>query len=372
MKFTVQKNIILDVLSKLQGITGRKTNLAATENIYITTHKDSINLMATDLESGFIGSYPATIEKEGTVLINSRKLYEIIRDYPTPEIQIWQKDENSIHIGNDKVVYHLVIGDVDDFPGMPVIENLQLAQLKTQDLAEMIEKTIIIGGITHDKRAHINGILFKKENPGEYSFLRLVSTDGSRLSLIEKTILKDAENLPDTGFIVPKKGSSEVLKFLEGDETVQVGIKNGKLVVKKEAETILIQLLEGEFPKYSGIINKNEDYKITLDHKLFLMMLKRMSILSSETYKGVHFTFEENKLIATITNPEFGESKEEMAIEYNRMPVSVAFNPKYFIDILNVITDDLVNLYLVDGEKPCLLTSVGETEFISVIMPMRI
>jgi len=372
VKFIIQKNIILDVLSKLQGITGRKTNLTATENIYIKAQKDSISLVATDLESGFVGEYPATVEKTGIVLINSRKFYEIVRDYPTTSIQIMREKGQNIHIGSDKVVYNLVTGDVEDFPEIPIIENIALASLKAKDLSEMIEKTIIIGGISHDKRAHINGILFEKDTPGEVSFLRLVSTDGSRLSLVEKPILKGADNLSNTGFIVPKKGLGEVLKFLDGDEIVQIGLKNGKLIVKKETETILIQILDGEFPKYSGIINKKEDYKITLDHKLFLMLLKRMSILSSETYKGVHFKFEENKLIATITNPEYGESEEEMAINYKRMPISVAFNPKYFIDVLNVMMDDSINLYLVDGEKPCLLTSVETTEFISVIMPMRI
>jgi len=73
MKFTVNKNEIIDVLSKIQGLTGRKSNLAITEAVLIRSSDSEIILTVTDLETGFEGIYPASIEEVGTVAINAKK-----------------------------------------------------------------------------------------------------------------------------------------------------------------------------------------------------------------------------------------------------------------------------------------------------------
>jgi DNA polymerase-3 subunit beta len=131
-------------------------------------------------------------------------------------------------------------------------------------------------------------------------------------------------------------------------------------------------LLEGEFPSYKEIIIKEKSNAIHLERQLFLMMLKRMSILSSENYKGVIFKILKNQLIINSTNPDIGESKEDMNILYEGKPMEIAFNPRYFIDALNVIDDKMVILNIESEEKPCLIEGEEDKNFISVIMPMRI
>ncbi|RPJ15586.1 MAG: DNA polymerase III subunit beta, partial [Deltaproteobacteria bacterium] len=111
---------------------------------------------------------------------------------------------------------------------------------------------------------------------------------------------------------------------------------------------------------------------IVIDRQMLLMMLKRMSIISSDEYKGVIFNFEENKLTVSSTNPEIGESKEEIPIEFNRKKITVMFNPKFFIDTLNVIDDEKVVLNIMSEEKPCLIEGEKDKSYISVIMLMRI
>ena len=111
---------------------------------------------------------------------------------------------------------------------------------------------------------------------------------------------------------------------------------------------------------------------IKFDRQLFLMMLKRMSILSSDNYKGVIFNFLKNRLIISSTNPDIGESKEDMDILFEGKPMEIAFNPRYFIDALNVIYDKTIILNIDNEEKPCLIEGEEDKNFISVIMPMRI
>jgi DNA polymerase-3 subunit beta len=143
--------------------------------------------------------------------------------------------------------------------------------------------------------------------------------------------------------------------------------------MRKSSETIVIRLLEGTFPKYDEIIRVREDgHILNLDKSTFIMMLKRMSILSSDNYKGVIFNFSDNKLTIVSTNPDIGESKEELEIDFSGKPIEAAFNPKFFIDAIGVMDESIVQLNLVDGEKPCLVRGEGNDRSLCVIMPMRI
>ena len=102
------------------------------------------------------------------------------------------------------------------------------------------------------------------------------------------------------------------------------------------------------------------------------MMLKRMSIFTSDNFKGVIFNFDKEKLLVSSTNPDLGESKEEMIINYDFDPLEIAFNVRYFIDTLNVIEDDNVIIMLINEKSPCLVEAENNKNFLSVIMPMRI
>ena len=373
MKFTVNKNEILQVLSKVQGLAGRKTNLAITTNILITATENGIVIRATDLETGFEGLFPADVEREGSIAIHARKLFEIVRDFPSDEIHINEIENHWIEIGNQNVEYHLVGMNPADFPELPRFDDMSFFEIDATALNRMIERTVFISGASDDKRAHIVGLYMEAREQKEQRSLHLVSTDGSRLSKVDHLFDKDVALPLAESILIPKKGMVEVAKFLEPEETVKFGIQDNNLVVKKEKETIIVRLLEGEFPEYDDIIRARENAKrIPLERQLFLMMLKRMSILSTEEYRSVIFHFVSDKLLITSTNPDIGESKEDMAIQFDADPIEVAFNPRFFIEALNVIDSETVLLDIVDDEKPCMLTGEGEPEFITVIMPMRI
>ncbi len=372
MKFTVNKNDIIDVLSKIQGLTGRKSNLAITETVLIRSSDSEIILTVTDLETGFEGIYPASIEEVGTVAINAKKFYEIVRDFPVDEIYVNEVENNWIELGNENVKYNIVGMNPSDFPDSPNIEDVNFFNIDSKSLKLMIDRSIVISGATDDKRAHMKGVLFETIINKDEKIVRMVSTDGSRLSTVDYIYETDNELPSDIGIIIPKKGLNEVSKFLNREGFAQVGVKNNNFVIKKDKEIIIIRLLEGDFPEYKDITSKKDCYTISLDKKLFLMMLKRMSILSSENYKGAIFNFSEKRLIITTTNPDIGESKEEISIDFKGEPIEVAFNPRYFIETLNAIDDDKININIVNEERPCLIEGENDKSFLSVVMPMRI
>lgn len=373
MKFTINKTDIVAVLSKVQGLAGRKTNLAITTNVLIQSTQGGLLIKATDLETGFEGIFPASIEAKGQIAINGRKLYEIVREFPDDQIQFAEMENHWIKIGNDNVEFNLVGMNPEDFPEIPKIEDGPFLEMDMHVFHQMIDKSIFIGGAADDRRAHITGIYLETLYTEAGHLFRMVSTDGSRLSKVDHPFDSDPFIPVGNGVLVPKKGLSEVVKFLEQEGTVRIGLKDNNFVVKKESETIIIRMLEGDFPEYKDIIQKGDHpNEIKLDRQLFLMMLKRMSILSSDDYRSVIFTFADDSLNITSTNPEIGESKETMNIAFTGEKIEVAFNPKFFIETLNVIDEESAVLYIEDSEKPCMIQGQSSDRFLTVIMPMRI
>ena len=372
MKVTISKNEILPVLSKIQGLAGRKTNLAITTSVLIQTEDKGISVTATDLETGFKGYYAAKTDAQGVIAINARKFYEIVRDFPSEEIYISEIENHWIEIGNQKVEYHIVGLNPDDFPEIPVIEEVDFFKIDSAFFANMIEKTAIVTGASDDNRAHITGIMAERIMEEKQKIFRLVSTDGSRLSKVDYIFSEDIDLPKGPSILIPKKGLMEVAKFLDAGAPVQIGIKDNNFIVKKEKETLIIRLLEGDFPQYGDIVIKTDGHDIPLDRRLFLMMLKRMSILSSDEYKGVIFHFTNDRLLINSTNPDIGESREDMDISYSGDSIEVMYNPKFFIDTLGVLDDDNVILNIVDAEKPCRIEGENDKSYLSVIMPMRI
>ncbi len=372
MKATIKKADLLPVLSKVQGLTGRRTNLAITTNVLLKTDKNGLLISATDLETGFEGHYPAKVEKEGIIAINARKLYEIVRDFPIEDIFLNEVENHWIEIGNKNIEYHIVGLNPDDFPEIPKIEAIEFFEIDSATLNKMIERAVIVSGSSDDKRAHIIGVYAERLEEKKNKLFRFVSTDGSRLSKVDTIFDEDATLPSGDNIIIPKKGLIEISKFLDDEGPVKIGFKENNFIVKKDSETLIILLLEGDFPEYGDIIVKKDGHSIVMERQPFLMMLKRMSILSSEDYKGVIFNFDKNQLVITSTNPDIGESKEDMDIAYKGDPITVMFNPKFFIETLNVIDEDKVILNIIDEEKPCLLESEQDKTYLSVIMPMRI
>ena len=149
MDFTIKKTVFLDVLSKVQGLTGRKTNLAITTNVLIKAEGSQITVIATDLETGFEGYYPAEIKKEGLAALNARKLFEIVREFPDEQIRIHEVENYWIKIGRyengaakDKQVEFNIVGmNPEDFPDIPAIDEVQFFNIDSIALNKMIERT---------------------------------------------------------------------------------------------------------------------------------------------------------------------------------------------------------------------------------------
>jgi DNA polymerase-3 subunit beta len=236
----------------------------------------------------------------------------------------------------------------------------------------MIDKTSY--AICHDEtKYNLNGVFIKAQEENNRQILRMVATDGHRLSIAEKEFSGKIDNELQKGVIFPKKGVFELKKMTEEEENdIMISFLDNNAVVKKGNTYVVMRLVDGEFPDYTRVMPVNNDKVIKINREVFFHSLRRMSILSSEKFKGIKFDIKAGSMEISASNPELGEAREEIDLDYAGEPLTVRFNARYLIDVLTVLEDEFVEMDLRDELSPAIMRPAASTDFRSVIMPMRL
>ncbi len=372
MKFTLKKSKILDALSKIQGIANRKTKDAITSCVLIKALENGLKFYVTDYETGFIGFYPADVESEGAILVNAKKLFEIVKDFPIEDILVNEVENYWIEIGSNNIQYHLVGMEPSNFPEIPEIEEMPFIEIEAKHFKKMVDKTSPIASPPEDRREHIIGVCLETFQKNNENWIKIISTDGNRLAIVEFPCTNEAGLTLGRSILIKKKGFNELSKIITPEGNVSIGILDNKLFMKQQQETVSVQMLTGNFPDYAMLIDKENAKQIVVNRQLFIMTLRRMSIFSTEEYKGIIFNFSDDKIVVSSTNPELGESREEMFVECPFDHIEIAFNPRYFIESLSAIEDEKVILNITNDQRPCLIEGETDKSYLCLIMPMKI
>jgi len=374
MEIKINRDILLKGVSRIQGILEKRSHMPILSTVLLITKEDKVEISATDLEIGFQNSYPAEIVKPGSITISGKKLLDITRETTSKNIYILEKENNWIYISDNKAHYNLSSLPADEFPVLTEPEDITMIEIDGKVLTEMINKTIY--SITmEDASFKLSGVfmeIIKKDNE---DFLRMVATDGHRLSLIDKKVPKLQEIDIKQGVMIPKKGLIELNKLALEDGNILFGLKHNNLVGKKGEALLVIRLLDTKFPDYKDVIlPKKEDEKniIVINRNLLLESMRRMIIIGGDQYQGVKITTGADYLEMVSVNPDLGDVEEKIEIKYDGKPLEIGFNPKYFIDVLQTINSDVICLDIKDQTSPCLITGEQDEGFLGLIMPMRV
>lgn len=368
MEFKAKKADLLGALYWTQGIVERRNTMPILANVLIESRKGGIHLTATDLEVGIRGKLEGEVAREGVVTVGAKKLYEIVREAPEETLDLKRLDNDWVEVKSGKSVFKIVGLDAREFPQFPKFEGEKLSSVPAKTLREMIERTIF--SVSSDEtRYNLNGVFIEEVKGGS---VRMVATDGHRLAMVDRAI--GALGLAK-GVILPRKGLTELKRLLEGaeDGLVSVGFKeNMGLVIKDDVE-LFMRLIEGDFPDYTKVIPKDNPQLARLETGDFLHALRRVSLLSSERYKGIKMELKPGKVSIMANNPELGEAVEEIEIDYQGKALTVGFNARYLMDVLAVVGEGgEVEVALKDDVSPSVVRKSDDAGYLYVIMPMRL
>ncbi len=371
MEFLIEKPAFLKTLQRVQGIVERRNTMPILSNVSLSANNENetVDFLATDLEVFIKDSSKAEVKQNGSVTVNARKLFEIVKELPENSISFKADQNCKVTVKSGKSKFNIMGLPTKDFPVFPVVDESKLEKIDSDKLKEMIDKTAFAVSLD-ETRYNINGFLFEKDD----LITRMVTTDGHRLALVEEQNDLGIGKQEKNSVLLPRKGMMEVRKLLdeECENGFFISITEKNASMKKDDTVINIRLLEGEFPDYKKVIPEGNDREIVVDKNQLLTSLKRVSILSSDKVKGVNFKFTSTGLILTATSPDIGDATEELDIEYSNEEIEIAFNARYMIDMLDAIQEEKIKITLKNSLSPGLVNSESGSNYTYIVMPMRL
>ncbi|MDJ0765933.1 MAG: DNA polymerase III subunit beta [Myxococcota bacterium] len=380
MEIEISKQCLASALARTTGIADRKSSMPILSNVLLdASGVNAVHIAATDLNLSTTGMYPAEIKEGGAITVSAKTFYDIVRNMPEGSIAV-RTEGDQVNISGNRTNFKLLSLPAEDFPVIPDLKGVEFFEMDVPLLSRMIEQTAF--SISNDEtRPHLNGALFE----GDGKNLRMVTTDGHRLSKVEMRI--EESGFYNFAMVVPNKAIFEIKRLVEdGDGAVSIAVHDRTVFIRREIElekeqegmppvtaeiSLISKLIEAEFPPYDQVIPKGNDQVVVISRQQFLEALRRVSVVSSDRTLGVKLKFISGSLEIESSNPSIGEGSEQLDIAYDGTEMEVGFNAKYFMDILSVLSSDEVRLEFSGPLDPVIVRDPSNV-FVGVVMPMRI
>ncbi len=364
MRVAVDRKDFEEVLTKAKLAAEKRTANPILNNFKLSAKDDRLSIYATDLESFLVMELPARVEEAGEVSVHAGKLTSIVKELASSEVYMELKEDKLVVKGG-KSQFKLVCLDPSEFPEFP--EVVCKAAIPSNLLLKGISK-VGYALSKEDTRYALQG-MYVANKEGKLHF---VGSDGYRLALymhegipLEEDLLFSRKSL---------KALEKLLKDTLGE--VEVGKDENFVHVKGEGWKLSVRLLEGDYPDYMAVIPSDYTIKVLLDRTEFENALKRLSSVSSSKGFPVKLTFSSDVVWVEISDPEFGEGKDEVDVleRFGDETMEIGLNGKYLLEALGEFDFERVYLKVIDPDSPVVLESANQEKdpYLCIIMPMRL
>jgi DNA polymerase-3 subunit beta len=209
----------------------------------------------------------------------------------------------------------------------------------------------------------------------EGNALTMVATDGYRLAKFATTL--DEGISANERFIVPSRALAEVARNLGGGEQIAVsalGAQSNQLQMTSGDVSITVRLVDGQYPNYQQVIPAKFDRSITVSTPAFIGSLRRAELVAGDRASMVKLAIANQTLIVTASSDISGNAYEELEIEQTGEDLTIAFNARYLVEILNHIKSDKTVIEFLGPLSPAAIRPLEPLETgqqLYVLMPLR-
>ena len=364
MKFIINKDILVENLQKVLGPTTTKQNFPMLSSVLLTTTENNLKLTTTDLDISIISLQELEKTESGEIAIPMKKFFSIIRELPPEKITV-EKIKNHLLIRCEKVEFKVSTLNPEEFPQIQEKGGVSLIKIDPQELGAMIRLTSFCVG-HEDSNYVLGGILFEIEE----NIIKLISTDGKRLSFVQRKLpSKQPEITSKISFILPIKAVNELQKLIKDKiGEVYLSVEDNRVGFDFKDTHFIARPIEGEFPDYEQYIPKEGRDKLVVERKKMLFALKRASLLSTTDHLGVKMELKKDHLNIYKNTPQLGEVRERVDVKYSGSHLEIGFNPSYLIDVLKNLSDEEVCIDFFGSDKPAVLR---KEDYIYLLLPMK-
>ncbi len=366
MKFSIQRETLLQPITQVVGVVERRQTLPVLANFLISAQGNRLSITGTDMEVELITSVEAEIQQEGEITVPARKLVDIVRMLPEGVNITAVLEGDKLTVSSGRGRYTLATLPAGEFPATDQVETLEIVKIQEDILKNLLDKTSFAMA-NQDVRYYLNGLLFDFHS-GQLS---TVATDGHRLAVCD--LVDDLGVADERQLIVPRKGVMELSRMRsDSEDTVELALGKNHIRLVKGTTVFTSKLIDGRFPEYNAVIPKGTDRHIKIDRAAFTQALQRASILSNEKYRGVRLEASGNAVKIIAHNPQHEEAVEELEAELNFDQIAIGFNVTYLLDALTAIEANQVVMELKDANSSCLISAESGGRDRHVVMPLKL
>ena len=364
MKITCTKDNLLSALKKSVCAVSPRPVLPVMSNIKMEAKEDKLILTTTDNELTIKTWLNGLVEEEGTTTLPAKKLLQIISILRAGDITIETKENHQSILTGQQTTYKINGLSAEDYPATDNEGDCDwVLEYKTMDFVRAFGK-VSYAKSQDENRKQLNGVDLNIRS----GLLTIAATDGRRLALLEQKLEASCK---EGDYIIPSKASTELAKCMDTTaETIRVEFREKSISFITGNTVLSTRKVEGTYPDFRRVIPENSDYKVSISRQTLLDIITRVALIVEDNAGSIKLTFTPGNMLISASNPEAGEAKENVEINYEgEDEVNVAFNPYFFLEPLKVMDCDMVNIEFGKQYNPVKLT--GEEGFLYMLMPMR-
>lgn len=379
MEFTLSKKDLVKALARVQNVVDRKGTQAILSNVLISAEgAATLRFAGSDGVISVESRIPANIKQPGSVVLPARAFFDVARTLPEGEVSFVVGANFSARVQSGRRKFELAGQRADEYPPLPSPGNAELREFPVDVLSTLISLTRFSMS-TDEARAHLAGALLEHDG----AKVRMVTTDGHRLSLAERKLETAGTRTGPMSLLVPAKGIVEISRILDevrgdtkgaegGPGHVALGPAGNSMFVRRDGTTLAVKLVDAAFPAYQQVIPQSSSRTVRISRAALLDALRAVSLVASERLQGVRLAFSGSTLVVSSENPDVGSGSDELEVELKGQDLTIGFNSKYVIDVLSALTSEDVVLELSGDLDPGVVRAADDDTYLGVIMPMRI
>lgn len=367
MKFSISSGELLKQLQKASGAIGNNPVIAILEDYLFEVKNDVLTIAATDLETSIVMGIDVMSDEDGKIAIPGKMLMETLKALPEQPVTFSvNKDTYGVELTSAFGKYKLAGDNPSDFPEIPIPESVDSFKLEAGSIHNAIGKTTFATS-SDELRQAMTGINVVVD----FNKLIFVATDAHKLV---KYTFTDLVCDTTTSFIIPKKAFTLIRQALPSSGEIEVSFNSSNVFFEIDNTKIACRLIDAKYPEYDAVIPKENPNVMTVDRKDFLSSLKRIAIYANKTTNQVTLNINNDSLTINAQDLDFSnEANEQLTCDYEGEPMTIGFNAKFLIDMLNALEDDQIELHLSEPTRAGIIVPSNQKDgedLLMLIMPV--
>lgn len=359
MEIDVKQSHLAKALRVVVRLANNKSSLAILSNILLKADSGEITITGTDLEVAASCKVPGKITKEGSTTVPAKLFHDLVTNIDTENISL-KTEDGKISVSTEKLNSVINTVAAEEFPVIP-----KTTENNTTIPADILRNGVqnVINSTSKDDTRPILGGVHVYTSEGGIVF---VSTDSYRLSEY-KAEYSGSDNFTVT---IPIQAAQEILLMLDGENSAQLGFKDGQVELETDEVALVSKTIEGSYPDYKNLIPKESETTLSTSKQELVNAVKTAGLFAKDVGGSIQFSVDSSGFSVGSTGTLLGDNTTTVeAIVGGEGSVSI--NSRYIIDALNTFETDSIDIGFASNISPITITSKDEPNNTQLIMPLK-